>query len=98
MRSRLRRARVLDGDSTTAIPSCGHASASAAIASEPVIGSAGSADGAGRGSGSERSDSPTCATSSSQRERYIADDRVAHRRPGRLVRIARDGHERRALG
>ena len=39
-RSRLRSAPELDGISATAIPPSGHASASAAIAADPLIGSA----------------------------------------------------------
>ena len=42
--------------------------------------------------------SPTCSTSSCERERDVADDRVAHRRARGLARIARDRDERRALG
>ena len=65
-RSRLRSASVLDGVSTTAIPSAGHTSASAAIAADPLSGSVSSGSpGAGRGSGATRSDSTTSSSSAS---------------------------------
>src|ERR1039458_1295561 len=63
----LRSASVLEGVSTTAMPSLGQASARAAIASEPLSGSAcGGSLGSGRGTGAGRSAVGTASTSHSR--------------------------------
>ena len=65
MRSRLRSDRVDDGDSRTTIASSEYTSASAAMASDPLSRSGGSAaggsPGSGRGSGASRVPSGTSA-------------------------------------
>ena len=96
----MRSARVLDGDSSTTMPSSGKTSASTAWT---LVGLSGSDSATSSGRRALRwriagSTSPSSASSASSGERDVGDDRVAHRRARRLVRVAGDGHQLGALG
>ena len=91
---------MLEGDSSTTIPSSGKASASVAWTVEGLRGSdsARGLGGAERLGGARDRTPRTSATRASSVSRDVGDDRVAHRRPRRLVRVVGDLHERGALG
>ena len=95
----MRSARVLEGDSRTTIASSGKTSASAVWTVEELSGSvAGISSGPGLGSGAGRADSGDLLEQRLEGELDVGDDRVAHRRAGRLVGVAGDRDQRRALG